>query len=303
MKKIITFVLVLSMLFCGTFSAIHVSAEESSGNETEYLDYEPAYTPMDRIGQNIGNRAIISEGDGRDDDRSIVNDVTLSPYCKIVFVRSFFYYQNTCVATVGSTGFILGPDLIVLSGHALHREIKIGNEIKYLTAELCFVFLETNGVAPTDDDVIRSVEIFVPNEYKDRTNPNRVCYDWGYIIVGEPVGYTQGWLGFGTIAQPHTVTVSGYPTGGNYKMYKGTGQAEPNPYNNMLVKHTVDTTEGQSGSPIYDADQIVWGIHVLGKVDFNGDRIDENWNNGIKINSDIFALLRAKKQEGIERWG
>ena len=90
MKKVIMFVLVFSMLFCGTFSAIHVSAEESSGNETEYLNYEPAYTPMDRIGQNVGNRAIISEGDDQDDDRFIVSDVTVSPYCKIVFVRSFF---------------------------------------------------------------------------------------------------------------------------------------------------------------------------------------------------------------------
>lgn len=303
MKKVIMFVLVFSMLFCGTFSAIHVSAEESSGNETEYLDYEPAYTPMDRIGQNVGNRAIISEGDDQDDDRFIVSDVTVSPYCKIVFVRSFFYYQGKCVASVGSTGFILGPDLIVLSGHALHREIKIGNEIKYLTAGLCYVFLETNGVAPTEDDAIRSVEIFVPNEYKDRTNNNRAFYDWGYIIVEEPVGYTQGWFGFGTIAQPHNVVVAGYPTSGNYRMYRGSKQAEPNPYNNMLVKHTVDTTEGQSGSPIYDADQIVWGIHVLGKVDCNGDGIVENWNNGIKINSEIFALLKTKKQEGIERWG
>ena len=307
MKKIITFVLMLSMLFCGTFSSVYVRAEENSGSETEYLDYEPAYTPVDRIGQNIGNRSIISEGDDQDDDRSIVDDVTVSPYCKIVLVRSFFYYQGEYVEAVRSTGFILGPDLIVVSGHALHREFTINNETKYLTAGLCYVFLETNGEAPTDDDVIRSVAIFVPNEYKDRTNNNRACYDWGYIIVEEPVGYTQGWFGFGTIAQPHTVDVAGYPDtqprgsqssqrAENYKMYVGSGQVEPHPTKNLLVKHTVDTTAGQSGAPIYDSNQIVWGIHVLGSS-------GNNWNSGIKINSDIFALLREKKQEGIDRWG
>lgn len=309
MKKIITFVLVLSMLFCGTFSAIHVSAEENSGNETEYFDYEPAYTPINRIGQNTGSREII-EDEGQDDDRTDVDDVTISPYCKIVFVRSFFYYQGRFIASVRSTGFILGPDLIVTAGHALFGYFKVAeNQYEYLQARECFVFLEINGTEPTDSEVIRSVDIYIPNEYLNTANMNRSNYDWGYIIVEEPVGYTQGWFGFGTIAQPHTVTVAGYPdtkpiqAGVNYTMYKGTGQAEPNPYNNMLVKHTVDTTVGQSGSPIYDADQIVWGIHVLGKIDFDGDGIDENWNNGIKINSDIFALLRAKKQEGIERWG
>lgn len=66
-----------------------MSTEENCGNETEYLDYEPAYTPMDRIGQNIDSRSIIV-----DDDRVPVEDVTVSPYCKIVYIRSFFSYKG-----------------------------------------------------------------------------------------------------------------------------------------------------------------------------------------------------------------
>lgn len=308
MKKVIMFVLVFSMLFCGTFSAIHVSAEESSENETEYLDYEPAYTPMDRIGQNIGNRAIIG-----DDDRTDVDDVTVSPYCKIVFVRSFFYYEDQVFA-VRSTGFIVGPDLIVMSGHALFREFEIGDDIIYLTAGKCFVFLETEGETSSVQDA-ESIEIYVPDEYTDTDNDDRAYYDWGYIIVDEPVGHTQGWFGFGTISSTKSVTVAGYPEncpeeyvepGGDnysYDMYKGTGRAMAHPYNSeLLVRHDVDTGVGQSGAPIYDASQIVWGIHVRGLTDVDGNGISENCNVGIRINSEIFQLLRTKKQEGIDKW-
>jgi V8-like Glu-specific endopeptidase len=304
MKKVITFVLVVSMLFCGTFSSVYVSAEENSGSETEYLNYEPAYTPTDRIGQNIDSRSIIV-----DDDRVPVDDVTVSPYCKIVYIRSFFRY-NGRIFTVRSTGFILGPDLIVTAGHALFREFEVSEGLfVYLTAYSCKIYLEMEGQVPFEADG-ESTEIYVPYEYRTLITTNRSYYDWGYIIVDEPVGYTQGWFGFGTLSQTQFVDVAGYPLrypeenqeSDNYNMYKGWGSAAPNPYTDLLIKHGVDTTTGQSGSPMYDTNQIVWGIHVLGKVDFNGDNIGENWNNGIRITSGIYELLRTKKQEGIDRW-
>lgn len=313
MKKVIMFVLVFSMLFCGTFSSVYVSAEENGEGETEYLNYELAYTPSNRVDQGtntIGNRAIIG-----DDSRLFVEDVSVSPYCKIVYIRSFFYYNNTPIV-VRSTGFILGPDLIVMAGHALFGRFKIAEgHYEYLTAESCSVYLEMEDQLPSQADAV-STEIYISEEYLDIYREDRTYYDWGYIIVDEPVGHTQGWFGFGQMSERKSVSVAGYPqyfpeenreldsNNYNYNMCHGTGIAMPHPYNEeLLIRHNVDTAVGQSGSPIYDADQIVWGIHVLGFCDINGDGADENNNVGIRINAQMFQLLKTKKQEGIARWG
>ena len=305
MKRITTVFLVLSVTLTALFTPFfNVNAEEQNEISIEEMLFEPAYTPAERSTQNANNSGISPRAIIGGDSRSLVEDVSLSPYCKIVYIKATF----SSGVTKRATGFILGPDLIVTAGHALYSGTYGGMAVS------CKVYFETDGVAPQNPDAL-STEIYVPDEYADLLNPDRKYYDWGYIIVNKDVGKTQGWFGFGTITGTQSVTVAGYPEfypeenreledkKYNYSMVEGTGRAMSHPYNNeLLVRHDVDTAVGQSGSPIYNESQVVLGIHSLSILDVNGDGIYEQNNVGIKINSEIFQLLKAKKDEGRARW-
>lgn len=84
----------------------------------------------------------------------------------------------------------------------------------------------------------------------------------------------------------------------SFNMYKHGGYFRFMSEEPLYLYYSIDTIAGQSGAPIYDSGQIVWGIHILG---FNpNDTI--KMNKGRKIDSVLFQILRAAKQEGIEKW-
>ncbi len=61
-----------------------------------------AYTPEENIGEQISPTSVIGG-----DTRNKVLNPSVSPYSKIVFIRTFFPNGYT----VRSSGVILGPDL------------------------------------------------------------------------------------------------------------------------------------------------------------------------------------------------
>ncbi len=244
---------------------------------------EPAYTPDAVSGSNggIGTCALIGDLDENGnpiDDRDIVQNVSVSPYTKVVYLKLIF---SDGYITHG-TGFILGPDLVMTSCHLVYMTNHGGyvDEIE--------VYTEVNGSLSTNP-ASKSIKLTIPTYGKN----GQYDYDWAYFVTADPIGHDQGWFGFGYAATEGTaISVTGYP---NMYMYTESGTLILDSSNSNICYYDVDTTGGQSGSPIYDSGQIVWGVHKGG---YNGTH-----NVGIRIAPYLFNYLQSAKQEGIDKWG
>lgn len=258
----------------------------SSRSSTPLIS-EP-YTPSEKISKESDSytRSIIGS-----DDRLRVDDPSVSPFCKIVFIRS--YYANNVV--VRSTGVILGPDLVLTCAHAIYRSEFGGwpSEVR--------VYTEVDGVRPLDDDYAgkTTTQMVIPAAWADPSLSNQ-GKDWAYMYVDSPIGYQQGWMGFGTVPTTYNdFNVTGYPdcapgeeTYNNFYMYTDSGVIDGLDDSGTMFYYSMDTSTGQSGAPLYTDSQIVYGIHVLGGSN----------NQATKISNSLYNYLVAARQEGLERW-
>ncbi len=247
------------------------------------------YTPQEKESALAGNhdRSVIGT-----DDRLRVSDPSVSPYCKIVFIMAYFP-DNVAVR---STGVILGPDLVLTCAHAIYRSEFGGwpNEVR--------VYTEVNGVRPAYDDYAgkTTLQLVIPAAWL--TDVSSVSgNDWAYMRVDAPIGYQQGWMGFGTVPTSYNnFNVTGYPatapgetTPNNYYMYTHSGAISGLDDSGTMFYYSIDTSGGQSGAPLYNDGQLVYGIHVQG---------GEN-NKATKISTSLFNYLIAARQDGIDEWG
>jgi len=90
------------------------------------------------------------------------------------------------------------------------------------------------------------------------TNSGNTNYDWASVTMQNNLGSANGWFGKGWSSgdiNGKSVTISGYP--GTYQgfQYKHSGTTSGS--TTYQVNHNVDTTGGQSGSPVYDSSYIV----------------------------------------------
>lgn len=108
--------------------------------------------------------------------------------------------------------------------------------------------------------------------------------DWGVIELDKDIGEKTGWFGLGYSSESVAgtrYTITGYPAGYQYHQYTMSGIIT-NCDNNMLY-YQIDTTGGQSGSPIY-SNNIVYGIHV------NGEN-SNNENSGTRITQSLYNYM------------
>lgn len=214
-----------------------------------------------------------------------------SPYCKIVFVRSFF--SNGTV--LRGTGVILGPDLILTAAHVVYRDDYGG------WASYCRVYSEVSGERSNNDDHDgQSVKMIISASWTEEVL-NYPESDWAYMIVDNDIGYEQGWMGFGySPTYFDNYTISGYPGQAPnsseyncYDMYTDSGSISYNSDETMFY-YTIDTGRCQSGAPLYTPTQIVYGVHT--------GVLNANTNRAVRIQRFLFDYLKANKEEGIERW-
>ncbi len=265
-------------------------------NDTNFLSRSSTplvsapYTPKEKENEMQSNtvRTVIG-----DDDRIRVANPSVTPYCKIVFIRAYF----PSGAVVRSTGVILGPDLVLTCAHAIYRSDLGGwpNEVR--------VYTEVDGVRPNDNDYAgkTSTQMVIPAEWAN-SGTSVPGNDWAYLRVDAPIGYQQGWMGFGTTPLTYEgFNVTGYPSNapgqtddGNYYMYTASGEISGLDNSETMFYYSIDTSEGQSGAPLYVDAQIVYGIHVQSVT---------NSNMATKISNSLYNYLVEAKQEGIELWG
>ena len=242
-----------------------------------------AYTPYD----HVESRGIIGQ-----DDRDPVTNVSESPYCKVVKMKMTFENEQGQVANTQGTGFILGPNLVMTAAHVI-----IYPDYGFWPVE-CKVYTEYLNDS-TYEEESSVIEYIIHKEMYDQST-NRTNYDWAILRTDTDIGNRQGWFGYGfhyTIAdfEDTEIITVGFPGDlptNPSAMYvcEGTITSCPTKY---LAYLDADVMGNQSGSPVYDADQIVWAVVNASSSAYNVSQ---------KITPELFYVIKKEKQESMAEW-
>lgn len=184
------------------------------------------------------------------------------------------------------TGWFVGPRLLVTAGHV--------------------VFIKHSGV-PGRDGWVKTVDV-VPgrngneqpfgsatsthfHSVKGWTEDGDEKFDYGAIVLDEPLGDRTGWFGFAAYTDLQGVR-------GNISGYPGDKPAGTQWYDSRVIDSTtdrkvfydIDTFGGQSGAAVYrirDGKRVAFGVHAYG-----GARV----NSATRINRFVFDNITAWKE-------
>lgn len=303
--RVCAFFMVLSMLFSTLSVGVSASTTESEcfvsyDNTTGTIQYEyysveeqsaTFYSPpgdgdVERI-EDVYNQIneMYAESNLNDDlitpysiigsdDRTKVGAEICTPYSRICYLE--ITWPD---GTIGrGTGWLYSRNRVATAGHCLYKE-KYGG-----WAESILVQPGRYGdYAPFGEawsTFMLTSENWIENENKE--------YDYGLIQLSEPLGDVCGFFGYGAnMGSVGTkVTVGGYP---GDKNPRETGEEWQWQMSGRIILATgrnlyylIDTQPGQSGAPIYTADNIVVGIHTTSNV-IN--------NKGTRLTSAICQLM------------
>lgn len=170
------------------------------------------------------------------------------------------------------TAFMISKNIALTAGHMLYDH-ELGWAVKYKITPAKDGYGIWNNPYGTDADLT----ITASADWVDNGTPT---YDWGIIETGSNIGERTDWLGIGWSSDSFvgtSVTISGYPysTDPFYQYYMaGTITASTSL---LLYSDNIDTTEGQSGSPIFTNDYTACGIFATGySTDSSGPRITKS---------------------------
>ena len=169
------------------------------------------------------------------------------------------------------TAFMISKNIALTAGHLLYDH-ESGWAVQYKITPAKNGYGIWNNPYGTDADLT----ITTSANWVDQGTPT---YDWGIIETGTNIGEKTGWLGIGWSSDSFvgtSVTISGYPHSTDpYYQYYMTGTITiSTPL--LLYSDNIDTTKGQSGSPIFTNDYTACGINAAGySTDTSGPRITE----------------------------
>jgi len=226
---------------------------------------------------------------GNDDDRKIVNP-NVYPYCAILALKIGQITSGTVVNSwVYGTGFLEGNDVMATAGHNMWSA-------SYGWVDDLRIYTKHNSNS-YGTSFYHPMSWTCATNYTNGTDKN---YDWSAVRLWDNLGGSLGWFGkawsSGSIANK-SVAISGYPTdAGKFGyQYKDTGVLSATGITYYLVRYyDIDTSGGQSGSPVFDSNNIAWAIHTTGATSYNyGNRITE-W---------LYTILQNMYLEGRLKWG
>ncbi|KPL07929.1 hypothetical protein AMJ85_09185, partial [candidate division BRC1 bacterium SM23_51] len=182
----------------------------------------------------------------------------------------------------GASSALIDPFHVLTAGHAVYS----ADEGGWVT-EMEFIPGLDGYYAPFSS--AWDVEVRAPSGWVDQQDPD---YDWGLVTLDRNIGNIIGWLGYAYEAVGYypgkVLNLAGYPGDrdeglGLYWAANVATRATDN-----VLYHVIDTSTGQSGSPIWryieDTDQShIMAVHTYGDRDENsGTRINETRFNSIR---------------------
>ncbi|MDT0754960.1 trypsin-like serine peptidase [Mammaliicoccus sciuri] len=249
--------------------------DESSTFSEEKLDGNQAK------GENINN---LDESIIGSDDRKIVKDIKKNPYKSIVFIKSYFDDYKY----IGGTGFMIDDYSVLTAAHVVdNKDIKIKKIVVYAGYQDNKATIDTVNV----------IKKYTIPEWINTSNSNM---DMALLILEKPLGKTIGKLNIVDKSNINElVFTSGYP--GVNDLNKG--KIKPgNQYfsSGKIVKITnnklfydLDSERGQSGSPVFNNNNEVIGIHI------NGFKPEDKYtfNSAVKLSSSKIELIKEWNEE------
>ena len=230
--------------------------------------YSNAYIPEQKSNNNP-KKSIIGT-----DDRFRVDDTTSFPYSAIASLRTVW---PNGVVTVG-TAWMYGPNIAMTAGHCLYA-----NDLGGWPTEI-IIYPGRNGSSMPFGET-KAVKIHVPENFTKNHNMN---FDWGLIELDKNIGNLTGYFGASWQLDSLNnidVTISGYPGEKRKQMWQMNGSIFD--MNEYKIQYTIDTTGGQSGSPVYlEDDFLSVAIHTNGAY----DKIS---NKGTRITKGIFDFMES----------
>lgn len=222
------------------------------------------------------------------DDRRIVENTRAFPYSaicglSILNVRQQLFY---------GTGFLVGPRLVVTAGHNVHFA-----DEGFMQQITVYPGLNGDRQAPPFR-FARATQFFTVEAWaRDQDRQ----FDIGAIVLPTDLGTEAGWFAVGKFAEGtlagKIATISGYPKlapepaaqqASMMWEHAGVLSVEPN-----RLRYGIDTTEGQSGSPvIVNLPQKPIPYHAVGIHNWGYD----SYNAATRINDAIFAQIVRWRQ-------
>lgn len=175
------------------------------------------------------------------------------------------------------TGFLVGPDLLITAGHCVSNHSEVKNE----TGGYCEVFdwmfdYQASPTSMPQTKGISSDKLYhckqIVYAVQDEVPPFR---DFALIQLDRPVTDRKPLtLSTSPVTRGDAVTMLGYPLGTPLKLSKNAKVTLTNPEAKSFVTN-LDAFDGNSGSPVFNAQQEVVGILVSGTPQFSLIRQEE----------------------------
>lgn len=253
----------------------------------EDINDESSTLPVEKLDGNQAKGEInnnIDESVIGPDDRKLVKDIKKYPYKSIVFIRSYFDDYKY----IAGTGFMIDDYSVLTAAHVVDKkDIKIKKIVVYAGYQDNEATIDTVNV----------IKKYTIPEWINTRNSN---LDMALLILEKPLGKTLGKLNIVDKSNINElVFTSGYPGGNDLNKDK----IKPgNQYysSGKIVKITkdklfydLDSEGGQSGSPVFNNNNEVIGIHI------NGFRPEDKYkfNSAVKLSLSKIEIIKGWTRE------
>ncbi|MBV7392485.1 trypsin-like serine protease [Enterococcus sp. ALS3] len=214
------------------------------------------------------------------DDRTKILNTQSPPYSSIVQIEMRFGTNDWYVGS----GVLVSPNIVLTAGHVVYD-----NDTKKWASEIIVSPGRNEQIKPYGSTT--SYALSAHDGWVNATSDSDLEeYDIGMIRLNEPLGIYSGWLNVSTnVTDNMQIITSGYP-GDKYvnniypTMWTSSGYINELTENNLYYQ--LDTTGGQSGSPIYDTQNNVIGVHTSAFKD------QTPLNVGTRITEDNYELIK-----------
>lgn len=305
MKKICLFLLVMIFAIGNTFPIFAVDNEDvlcittydcNTGEiiESDYNYSDNVVSYSNPILDEINSSNIMPSALIGNDNRMRV-DATESPYMMIGDIYMQWDFNDDGIiddTTYSGTGFMMGPDVMVTAAHVVYW--KTYECFPYRT----YFVTERNGEFEYRE-IAKSMSISVSTSFieKEATDyDGRLAHDWAIVILDTNVGDRTGWFTCGITSGSlnlSSVIISGYPDddGKKYSQWCDFGVVTNTAASYFI--YTADATGGQSGAPVYDVNNVVWGIHHGGY---------SSGNQAYRFSESVYGFIQDELAAGRERY-
>ena len=244
-------------------------------NSNEYLSLDV---------NNISNTSSISTTNV-DVSYGVVENTLESPY-KMVCQVIAYYGDSSFI----STGFLCGPNTVMMSGHSLRKDVTSNNVRDFAFPSKIEIipgqYVNGNNVVEKPFGTYEAITCYISREYNyvfNKSHTESYKFDWAICELNENVGDQLGY--FSVMVTPtnvlnQNIMLFGY-AGETKNMYWSKGIITS--YDDKRFFYNALTNDGISGSPIFlnDGQYKVCGLHTSGSPNRGGTR----------INSLIFSLV------------